>query len=200
MRILLILKLSILFLFVSVNFITMFSYFKKITVMKNELKPSIYDYNVKSLDGTNISMSKYKNKVLIIFNSASKCGLTKNHINQFNELYDKFNHKGLEILGFPTYQFFSQEYKQSCDISQFNQEKKIKYHVFAPIEVNGTNTHELFKYLKFNCDEMHDKNGVLDNIGWNFGKFLVDRNGNVIKYVSPKISPSNMEKDIIELL
>lgn len=65
-----------------------------------------------------------------------------------------YNFGHLQILGFPTYQFFNQEYKQSCDISQFNQEKNIKYHVFAPIEVNGTNTHELFKYLKFNCNEV----------------------------------------------
>ncbi|CAD2099991.1 glutathione peroxidase-like thioredoxin peroxidase, putative [Plasmodium vinckei] len=200
MRILLIIKLCILFLFLGENFITMFPFFKKITVLKSELKPSLYDYNVKSLNGTDVPMSTYRNKVLIIFNSASKCGLTKNHINQFNELHEKFNDKGLEILGFPTYQFFSQEFKQSCDISQFNQEKNIKYNVFAPVEVNGENTHELFKYLKFNCDEMHDENGVLDNIGWNFGKFLVDKNGNVVKYFSPKLSPLNMEKDITDLL
>lgn len=103
MRILLILKLSILFLFARENFITMFSYFKKITVIKSDLKPSIYDYNVKSLDGINIPMSTYKNKVLIIFNSASKCGLTKNHINQFNTLYEKFNHKGLEVSNYILY-------------------------------------------------------------------------------------------------
>lgn len=169
-------------------------------VTEGDLLSSLYDYKVKKLDGSVVPMSEYKNKVMIIFNSASKCGLTKNHIDQFNNLHEKFNSRGLEILGFPTYQFMSQEYSDLCDISTFNESKNIKYHVFAPVDVNGENTDPLFKYLKFNCSSMHDSSGTLKNIGWNFGKFLIDRQGNVIDYFGPKRNPQEMEEAINKLL
>ncbi|KMZ78466.1 hypothetical protein PVIIG_01244 [Plasmodium vivax India VII] len=178
----------------------MFSFFKKITVSKGELRPSIYDYHVKKLDGTTVPMSTYKNKVLLIVNSASKCGLTRKHVDQLNELHDRLNERGLEILAFPTSQFLSQEFPNTCDISSFNEKNKIKYNFFSPIEVNGENTHELFKFLKANCDSMHDKNGQLENIGWNFGKFLVNRSGNVVSYFSPRTNPLDIEKNITKLL
>ncbi|VWU53220.1 glutathione peroxidase-like thioredoxin peroxidase, partial [Hepatocystis sp. ex Piliocolobus tephrosceles] len=104
------------------------------------------------------------------------------------------------ILAFPTDQFLNQEYGNTCDICSFNKKKNIKYEVFYPVKVNGENTHELFKFLKANCKSMHDNNGMLENIGWNFGKFLVDRNGFVFDYFSPKVSPLNLEKKILELL
>lgn len=176
------------------------SQFSKTKVLKKDLLPSIYDYEVKELDGSTKSLADFKNKVLLIFNSASKCGLTENHIKQFNELHETFNHKGLEILGFPTHQFMKQEYTDHCEISSFNEAKKIKYHVFGPVEVNGENTAPLFKYLKFNCASMHEEDGTLKNIGWNFGKFLVDRNGKVIDYFGPKTNPEDMKKAINELL
>lgn len=169
-------------------------------VTQGDLLSSIYDYQVKGLDGSTVPMSEFKDKVIVIFNSASKCGLTKNHIDQFNKLHEKFNSRGLEILGFPTYQFMSQEYNDVCEISSFNQTKNIKYKVFAPIEVNGENTDPLFKYLKFNCSSMHDSDGTLKNIGWNFGKFLVDRQGKVIDYFGPRRNPEEMEESIDKLL
>ncbi|CRH03768.1 glutathione peroxidase-like thioredoxin peroxidase, putative [Plasmodium relictum] len=178
----------------------MLSYFKKVKVSQNDLLSSIYDYEIKKLDGTTIAMSIFKNKILIIFNSASKCGLTKNHIDQFNKLYEKFNSRGLEILAFPTYQFLNQEFQNSSDICSFNEKNKIKYNVYAPIDINGDKTHPLFKFLKANCDSMHDENGTLKSIGWNFGKFLVDRNGNVVNYFSPKTNPLDLENYINELL
>ncbi|GAW82853.1 glutathione peroxidase-like thioredoxin peroxidase [Plasmodium gonderi] len=201
MKLWLFLKLIVVLLILRKNTVSMFSFFyKKITVSKSELLPSIYDYHVKKLDNTTIPMSNYKNKVLLIVNSASKCGLTKNHIKQFNELHDRMNARGLEILAFPTSQFLNQEFSNTCDISTFNEKNQIKYTVFAPIEVNGENTHELFKFLKANCDNMHDKHGTLENIGWNFGKFLVDKKGNVISYYSPRTNPLDIEKYINELL
>ncbi|SOV16671.1 glutathione peroxidase-like thioredoxin peroxidase [Plasmodium sp. gorilla clade G2] len=189
--------------FICYNFgkkFNMFSYFQKIKVSDQELLSSIYDYEVKDLSGSNVSMSKFKNKVLIIFNSASKCGLTKNHVEQFNKLHERYNSRGLEILAFPTSQFLNQEFDSTKDICTFNEKNKIKYNMFAPIEVNGDNTHPLFKYLKKNCDSMHDENGTLKSIGWNFGKFLVDRNGDVVNYFSPKTNPLDLEKIIIQLL
>ncbi|KNC35294.1 glutathione peroxidase [Plasmodium falciparum RAJ116] len=97
-------------------------------------------------------------------------------------------------------QFLNQEFDNTKDIRTFNEKNKIKYNMFSPIEVNGDNTHPLFKYLKKNCDSMHDENGTLKSIGWNFGKFLVDKNGEVVNYFSPKTNPLDLEKIIIQLL
>ncbi|SBT78702.1 glutathione peroxidase-like thioredoxin peroxidase, putative [Plasmodium ovale] len=201
MRRLAYLFISVAFLFLSLNVtMGMFSFFKKITVLKSQLRPSLYDYEVQKLDGTTVPMSLYKNKVLLIFNSASKCGLTKNHVKEFNDLYERLHGKGLEILAFPTRQFLNQEFQNSCDIRAFNEQKNIKYEVFAPVEVNGDNTHELFKYLKANCDTMHNKDGTLENIGWNFGKFLINKEGQVVAYFSPRINPLDLENHIMQLL
>ncbi|EUD66516.1 glutathione peroxidase [Plasmodium inui San Antonio 1] len=200
MKLLLLLKLFVVLLILRRNPSDMFCFFKKITVSKGDLRPSIYDYHVKKLDGTTVAMSTYKNKVLLIVNSASKCGLTRKHVDELNELHDRLNERGLEILAFPTSQFLSQEYSNSCDISSFNEKNKIKYNFFSPIEVNGENTHELFKFLKANCDSMHDANGRLENIGWNFGKFLVNKSGDVISYYSPRTYPLEIEKNITDLL
>ncbi|KAI4835644.1 glutathione peroxidase-like thioredoxin peroxidase [Plasmodium brasilianum] len=200
MKILLFIKVTLALLILQRNISSMFGFFKKITISKGDLRPTLYDYDVKSLDGKTISMSTYKNKVLVIFNSASKCGLTSSQIEQFNQLYERLQAKGLELLAFPTYQFLNQEYQNVCDIRAFNEKKNVKYSTFAPVEVNGENTNDLFKFLKANCESMHDKNGKLENIGWNFGKFLVDRKGNVVKYFSPRTSPLDMEKFIVELL
>ncbi|KJP84730.1 hypothetical protein AK88_05639 [Plasmodium fragile] len=199
MQLLLFVKLFVVFLILQRNTANMF-FFKKITVSKEQLLPSIYDYSVKKLDGTSVSMSTYKNKVLLIVNSASKCGLTRKHVDQLNELHDRWNQKGLEILAFPTSQFLNQEFPNTCDISTFNEKNKVKYNFFAPIEVNGENTHELFKFLKANCDTMHNGNGQLENIGWNFGKFLVDKSGNVVSYFSPRTYPLEIEKNITDLV
>ncbi|SBT72047.1 glutathione peroxidase-like thioredoxin peroxidase, putative [Plasmodium malariae] len=97
MKILLFIKVTLALLMLQRNISSMVGFYRKITISKGDLRPTLYDYDVKSLDGKTISMSTYKNKVLVIFNSASKCGLTNSQIEQFNQLYERLQAKGLEV-------------------------------------------------------------------------------------------------------
>ena len=156
---------------------------------------SIYDYQAKKNDGTLLKLEDYRGKVLLIVNTASKCGFTPQY-KDMEELYKKHSEK-LAVLAFPCNQFGSQEpgaaddIKQFCDL-QFN----ITFDLFEKIDVNGKETHELFKYLK------NQKKGLLgsEKIKWNFTKFLIDQKGNVIKRYAPKTKPLEIEEDILSLI
>lgn len=155
----------------------------------------IYNVKVNDSSGNEISLSEYKNKVLIIVNTASKCGLTP-QFNELEALYKKYKEQGLEILGFPCNQFANQdpgtmeEIKNVCFIN-FG----VTFRIFEKIEVNGENEHPLYTLLK------SEKGGILgDAIKWNFTKFLIDKNGNVVRRYSPTDSPMKMEKEIEKLL
>jgi glutathione peroxidase len=159
-------------------------------------KMSIYDIEVKNIDGKVHTLGKYKNKVLLIVNVASKCGFT-NQYSGLETLHEKYDSKGLAVLGFPCNQFLSQEPGTEEEIKSFcSLTYGVKFDMFSKIDVNGENTHPLYVYLKENSS------GFLgtDVIKWNFTKFLVDKNGKVIKRYAPSTKPKDIEKDILELL
>ena len=155
----------------------------------------IYDFKVKDNLGKEISLENYKGKTLIIVNTASKCGLTP----QFEDLeflYKKYKNENFEILGFPCNQFAKQELNSNNEIQDFCQlNYGVTFKVFDKINVNGENAHPLYKYLK------KEKSGIFGgSIKWNFTKFLIDKNGNVVERYAPTDSPLKMEEKIKELI
>jgi glutathione peroxidase len=157
---------------------------------------TIYDFTVKNIDGKNISMSIYKNKILLIVNVASTCSMTSQY-EGFEKLYKKYKKDGLKILAFPTNEFGQQEKGSNKEIKKFCQKNyNITFDLFEKTSVNGPNANELYKYLK------GEKRGFLwtESIKWNFTKFLVDKNGKIIKRYGPSSTPEVIEKDIQSLL
>ncbi len=156
----------------------------------------IYNIKVKTIDNEEISLSKYKDKVILVVNVASKCGYTYQYEGLQN-LHNKYASKGLSILGFPCNQFLSQEPGTEEEIKEFcSLNYDVKFDMFSKIDVNGKNTHPLYQYLK------EKEPGFLGSkiIKWNFTKFLVNQKGEVIKRYAPSTEPSEIEKDILELL
>ena len=154
---------------------------------------SIYDFEVKTISGEIITMNAFKNKVLLIVNVASKCGFTEQYTGLEN-LYQKYKDKGLVILGFPCNQFMNQEPLNEEEIKSFcSLTYGVTFPMFSKIDVNGENTHPLYKYLK------EAKKGLLGSeaIKWNFTKFLVDKNGTVINRYAPATKPESLEVDIL---
>lgn len=155
----------------------------------------IYDFSVKMPNGTEQSLKGYEGKTLLIVNTASKCGFTPQFAG-LQELYLKYKEQGLEILGFPCSQFHNQEFDNIEETTEFCQMNYgVTFPIFAKIDVNGEHEDPLYTFLK------SQKNGVLSkNIKWNFTKFLVDKNGQVIERYAPTTEPSKIEKDIADLL
>ncbi|MBN2757875.1 MAG: glutathione peroxidase [Bacteroidales bacterium] len=155
----------------------------------------IYDYEVEKIDNTRIKLEEYKDKVLLIVNTASKCGFTP-QFEGLESLYKKYKDQGFEILGFPCNQFANQDPLSDQEIQSFcSLNYGVSFPMFKKIEVNGENAHPLYKYLK------EEKKGAFgSNIKWNFTKFLIDKNGNVIKRFAPSKKPQDLEKDILKLL
>ena len=156
---------------------------------------SIYNFTVQLPNGTEKSLNEYEGKPLIIVNTASKCGLTP-QFKGLQELYDKYKDQGLEVLGFPCDQFNNQEFDNIEETTQFCQMNYgVTFPMFAKIDVNGDHTDPLFAFLK------EQKKGVLSkNIKWNFTKFLIDGNGQVVERYAPTTDPAKMEEDIIKVL
>ncbi len=156
---------------------------------------NIYNFKVKKTNGEDLSLKEYEGKPLIIVNTASKCGLTP-QFKGLQELYEKYHDRDLEILGFPCDQFNNQEYDNIDETTQFCQVNYgVKFPIFAKIDVNGTHADPLFTFLK------EQKSGLLSKrIKWNFTKFLVDRNGQVVQRYSPTTEPSKIEADLAKLL
>jgi glutathione peroxidase len=161
------------------------------------------EIQVKDIDGNMKTIGDYVNdkKAVIIVNTASECGYTKKSYQELVELYNEYQDQGLQILGFPCNQFMNQESACELDIKKFAEDKfKVTFPLFWKIEVNGLNTHPLYLYLKYNSKEFNKGNGDLKNIPWNFGKFLTDSNGKVIRFYGPDENPKNMEPEIKKLL
>ena len=157
---------------------------------------SIYDFSVKDIHGETVKMSKYKGKALLIVNTASKCGFTPQY-KGLEALYEKLHDRGLEILGFPCNQFGSQEPGNEEQIESFCEVNYgVTFPLFAKIDVNGKSAAPLYQYLK------EAKPGLLGSeaIKWNFTKFLVDREGNVVERYAPNVEPANLAGDITKLL
>ena len=159
--------------------------------MNNEF----YNLSAKTLRWEEVSMKDYEGKVVIVVNTASKCGLTYQYAG-LEKLYQKYKEQGLVILGFPCNQFANQEpgdskaIEQGCLINY-----GVTFPMFEKVDVNGENTHAIFKYLKNSVFALFGK-----KIKWNFTKFIVDRNGNPIKRFAPTTKPEKLEKMIEKLL
>lgn len=157
---------------------------------------SIYDFTVKSITGEDVPLSIYKGKVLLIVNTASKCGFTPQY-KGLQELYDKYKDQGLVVLGFPCNQFGGQEPGSEQEIASFCERNYgVTFPMFAKIDVNGDNAHPLYQYLKSAAP------GILGSkaIKWNFTKFLVDKNGNVVERYDSMTTPEKLEDEIKPLL
>ena len=156
----------------------------------------IYDFKVKDIFNNEISLSKYENKVLLIVNVASRCGNTHQY-SQLQSLYEKYKDQGFEILGFPCNQFFRQEPNSESEILEFCQTRyNVSFDMFAKIDVNGKNAIPLYTFLK----EQKPWTERKKNVQWNFEKFLIDRQGNIIERYSSKVEPLTFEQDIVKLL
>lgn len=178
---------------------------------------SIYDYNVKNRKGEDVSLNIFKEKVLIVVNTATGCGFTPQY-EGLEKLYKEYHDKGLEILDFPCNQFGNQAPGSDDEIHEFCALKyNTSFDQFAKIDVNGENESELYAYLKNEIkddiiDGMKNKLAMkaIENISstckkqgdikWNFTKFLIDREGKVIARYSPTYKPEDMEEKIKELL
>jgi glutathione peroxidase len=155
------------------------------------LNNSIYDYSAKSISGKLINLSDYKGKVLLIVNTASKCGFTP-QFESLQKLYEKYLDKGFYVLGFPCNQFGEQDPGTDEEIKSFcSLNYGVTFPMFSKIEVNGKNTHPLFEYLKSKSSGLFNQ-----KIKWNFTKFLVDRNGKVVNRFSPSTDPVSLVKYI----
>lgn len=154
-----------------------------------------YDLEAKLLNGQIKSMADYAGKTVMVVNTASKCGLTPQYEGLEN-LYQKYKDDGLVILGFPCNQFGNQEPGDANDIEEFCQVNYgVSFPIFEKIEVNGRNTHPVFKYLKSKLG------GLLgSSIKWNFTKFVVDKNGKPVKRFAPTTKPEAMEDYIKKML
>lgn len=156
----------------------------------------IYNFSGVTMQGKELPLSNFKGKVLLVVNTASKCGFTP-QFKGLEELYEKYKGKGLEVLGFPCNQFGKQDPGSNTEINQFCElNYGVTFTMFEKIDVNGDNTHPLFKYLKKQAP------GVLgtEAIKWNFTKFLVDQNGKVLERYAPTDTPEKIAKDVARLL
>ncbi|UJF21227.1 glutathione peroxidase [Shewanella sp. OMA3-2] len=160
------------------------------------MSKAIYQFDVKDIQGNNISMGTFKNKVLLIVNTASKCGFTPQY-KALEQLYQQYKDQGLIVMGFPCNQFGKQEQGTETEISQFCELNfGVTFPLFSKIDVNGDDTPPLYQYLK------QSAKGLLgsQSIKWNFTKFLVDTQGNVIERYAPTTKPEDLLPVIEKLL
>ncbi len=179
----------------------------------------IYDFKFKTIDGEDSTLEQFKNKVLLVVNTASKCGFTPQY-KDLQKIYEKYNAEGFEILGFPSNQFADQEPDNNIEVKKFCE---INFGVTFPlsekIEVRGVHADPLFKYLTeqsaFNGFDMSNPSSKMlyaflqekfpdyllgDSVKWNFTKFLIDRQGNVVGRFESTTEPMDIEKHIKNLL
>lgn len=157
---------------------------------------SIFDISADSLSGQPVNLGQYKGKVLLIVNTASKCGFTPQY-KGLEAVYQQFKERGVEVLGFPCNQFGAQEPGNADDIGAFCEKNYgVTFPLFAKIDVNGDNAHPLFQKLK------KDAPGILgtEGIKWNFTKFLIRKDGTVFNRYAPATKPEELMADIEKLL
>ena len=157
---------------------------------------TVHDFSCKTATGEQKSLAEYKGKVMLIVNTASKCGLTP-QFEGLEQLHEKYADKGLAVLGFPCNQFGHQDPGTDAEILGFCQMKyDVKFQMFSKVEVNGKDAHPLFQHLKKEAPGLLGSEGIK----WNFTKFLVDRDGNVVERYAPTTEPKEIAADIERLL
>lgn len=177
----------------------LFSAWKATAVPAALLSQDFWTITANDMEGKKREMSEFKGQVLLVTNVASKCGLSPQHLKDFIELKKKYKDDGLEILAFPTMQFNQQEEKDASTMCQLYKKLDVNFPVFQTTEVNGPNAHPIFQYCKLHSKDMYSK-GQLQAVGWNFGKYLLDRDGRVYGYYGPRTSAMDLEGDIQRLL
>ncbi len=186
--------------------------------MPLQAQDKFFDYKLKSLSGEEVPMSTYKGKVVIVVNTASKCGLTPQY-EGLEAMYKKYKDQGLVVLGMPCNQFLGQEPGSSSEIAEFCQKNYgVSFPMFDKIEVRGENAHPLYKmmtsekpfkgfddsasgqkfksFLSGKFPEIYEGDGVK----WNFTKFIFDREGKLVKRIEPNVAPKDFENEIAEML
>jgi len=151
-----------------------------------------YDFTANSLDGQPVPLDTYRGKVLLIVNTASKCGFTPQYAG-LEALWKKYQDRGFAVVGFPCNQFGAQEPGDAAEIANFcSLTYDVSFPMMAKVDVNGPNVHPLYAWLK------HEKRGLLgsESVKWNFTKFLIDRQGAVIARYAPTVEPKDLERSI----
>jgi glutathione peroxidase len=169
---------------------------RRYRVAKRRAMTTLYDFTVNDIHGNPVSLDRYKGKVLLVVNTASECGFTPQY-KGLEALYEKYRAKGLEVLGFPCNQFGHQEPGDEAAIEQFCEVNYgVKFPMFAKVDVNGDQASPVYRYLK------SAKPGLLgtEAIKWNFTKFLVDREGNVVARYAPNDTPESIVPAIEQAL
>ena len=157
---------------------------------------SVYDYSAKTLDGQDVSLADYRGQVLLIVNTASKCGFTPQY-EGLEALYKAYKDRGFTVLAFPCNQFGAQEPGDAAEIANFcSLTYDVSFPVMSKIDVNGADAHPLYKFLK------KEQKGVLgtEAIKWNFTKFLIGRDGEVVERFAPTTKPEDLKAAIEALL
>lgn len=156
---------------------------------------TLHDFTAETLTGQQRPLSAYRGKVALVVNTASKCGLSPQFAG-LEKLHAAHADAGLVVLGFPSDQFAKQEFDEAAQIAEFCQlNYGVTFPMFAKIDVNGRDAHPLFQWLR------SESGGLLgDAIKWNFTKFLVDREGRVVRRYAPTVEPAAIEADILALL
>jgi glutathione peroxidase len=167
--------------------------------MPGAIDSGVYDFSALSLDSREISLAEFRDKALLVVNTASKCGFTPQY-EGLESLYRQYKDRGLVVLGFPCNQFGAQEPGTTTEIAQFCERNySVTFPVFAKIDVNGPTTHPLYRYLKAKQTGIF---GILGfrSIKWNFTKFLIDRKGSVVGRYAPSTTPAKLASKIEALL
>jgi glutathione peroxidase len=157
---------------------------------------TVYDFSAKTIDGKTRKLADYKGKVLLVVNTASQCGFTPQY-KGLEALYERFKDKGFAVLGFPSNQFGQQEPGPDAEIAEFcEMNYGVTFPMFSKVDVNGDDAHPLFKYLT------STKKGLLGSeaIKWNFTKFLIGKDGQVIERYAPTTKPEDITKDVEKAL
>jgi glutathione peroxidase len=156
----------------------------------------LYDLKIKNISGNEVSMSDYRGSVLLIVNTASKCGFTPQY-QGLEALYKEYKNKGLVVMGLPCNQFGAQEPGDENEIKNFcSLTYDVTFPMFAKVDVNGDNAHPLYLYLKKSAPGIFGTEGIK----WNFTKFLINQKGQVVKRYAPTDKPESIAKDIAALL
>ncbi|XP_004079224.2 phospholipid hydroperoxide glutathione peroxidase, mitochondrial-like [Oryzias latipes] len=158
---------------------------------------SIYEFSAIDIDGNDVSLEKYRGYVCIIVNVSSECKLTDVNYTQLTAMHTQYAEQGLRILAFPCNQFGSQEPGTEAEIKEFAKGYNAEFDLFSKIDVNNDTAHPLWKWMK----EQPEGKGFMGNfIKWNFTKFLIDKNGQVVKRYAPKDEPFSIKKDLKQYL
>ncbi|HNW26886.1 MAG TPA: glutathione peroxidase [Spirochaetota bacterium] len=164
--------------------------------MADRSEPTVYDFTVKTGAGLNKSLGDYRGKVLLIVNTASRCGFTPQY-DGLQKLYESYKDKGFEVLAFPSNQFMNQEPGSDKEIKEFCEVNfNIRFPVFSKIDVKGPDADPLFTHLTRTAPGIFGSR----EIKWNFTKFLVDRSGKVVRRYAPITKPESIEKELRKIL